>query len=176
MFTDPLKSVIHFEILPGMNVADLGSGAGSYTLPVAKLVGEHGRVYAVDIQKELLVSIKREARRNNLSNVEIIWGDVEKPGGTKLSDASVDVVIASSILFQVNDKKSFVKEIERILKKEKGKVFIIDWSDSFGGLGPETSAVVSRDACQNLFSEKGFEFYKEFPTGPHHYGLAFKKT
>jgi ubiquinone/menaquinone biosynthesis C-methylase UbiE len=176
MFTAPLKSINHFEIMPGMTVADLGSGAGSYVLASAKLVGEHGQVYALDIQKDLLINIRREAERNHLSNVEIIWGVVEKKGGTKLADSSVDLAIASNILFQVTDKKSLAKETERILKKGKGKVFVIDWQDSFGGLGPEPDAIVPQSTCRKLFLENGFEFYKEFPTGSHHYGLAFIKN
>ncbi|TSC61314.1 MAG: methylase [Parcubacteria group bacterium Gr01-1014_107] len=153
----------------------MGSGSGFYTMAAAKLVGEHGRVYAVDIQKELLITIKREAERQHLLNVEIIWGDVEKSGGTKLANSSVDTVIASNILFQLEDKESFTREVGRILKKGKGKVFIVDWLDAFGGLGPEPTAVVSPGGCKKLFLEEGFEFYKEFPTGPHHYGLAFRK-
>lgn len=175
MFTNPDESVKSFELLPGMQVADLGAGSGSFVLVSAKMVGENGKVYAVDIQKELLPKIKREAEKEGYFNVEVIWGDVEKVGGSKLADSSIDVVIASNILFQVEDRESFIAEIKRVLKPNKGKVFVIDWQDSFGGIGPETKSVVSLDECKKIFTRDGFDFYKKFPTGPHHYGLAFKK-
>ena len=175
MFTNPSQTVNHFEILSGMRVADFGAGAGFFVLAAAPLLGENGRIYAVDIQKELLSKIKRDAENRGFFNVELIWGDAEKIGGTKLADNSLDVVIASNILFQVNSKESLIEEVKRVLKPGKGKVFVIEWRDSFGGLGPEPSFIVSPENSKALFLASGFEFYKSFPTGPHHYGLAFRK-
>ncbi|MEK7551890.1 MAG: methyltransferase domain-containing protein [Patescibacteria group bacterium] len=176
MFTNPQKNVERFEIMPGYKVADLGSGAGFYVLSAARLVGDSGRVYAVDIQKELLSKTKTDATSKHLTNVEVIWGDVEKIGGTRLADSSIDTVIASNILFQLEDKDSFIKEVNRILKPKKGKAYIIDWADSFGGLGPENSAVVSLASSKEMFLKNGFEVYKELKdVGDHHYGISFKK-
>jgi len=177
MFTNPQKNIESFEILPGFQVADLGAGSGSYTIAAAKLVGEDGRVYAVDIQKELLSGIKNEAERRHLFNVEVIWGDVEKPGGTLLADSSIDIVIASNILFQTENKNSFLNEIKRILKPERGKVCVIDWIDSFGGLGPEPQAVVGSESCKEMFLGGGFVLYRTLAdVGAHHYGIIFRKN
>lgn len=175
-FTNPKKNVENFGIQPGFSVVDLGAGSGMYTIPAAKLVGEGGRVYAVDIQKELLSNIKKEASKENLFNVEVIWGDVEKNGGTRLSDNSIDIAIASNILFQLEDKETFLREIKRILKPGKGKVCVIDWSDSFGGLGPPLKDVVSFEMCKDMFLRSGFELNRTLSdVGAHHYGLIFTK-
>ena len=69
-----------------MHVADLGAGSGHYTLAAAKKVGESGRVYAIEVQKDLLTRIKNLAQTEHINNVEVIWGDVENRGGTKLKD------------------------------------------------------------------------------------------
>ena len=176
MFTKPERNVERFELLPGFQVADLGAGSGFYVLAAAHLVGSNGRVYAVDIQKELLSKIKTDATNKHLMNVEVIWGDVEKVGGTRLADSSIDTVIASNILFQLEDKDSFIKEVRRILKPKKGKVFVIDWTDSFGGLGPETGAVISLASLKEMFLKNGFGVYKELKNvGDHHYGISFIK-
>jgi len=177
MFTNPDQNIDRFELLPGMRIADFGSGTGTYSILAAKIVGETGRVYAIDVQKELLSNVKSEALKNNLSNIEIIWGDLEEPGGSRLADASIDTVIASNILFQAEDKNSLAREIFRVLKPGKGKVFVMDWTDSFGGLGPNPEAVVTPEACKKIFLEEGFVFDKELlNVGAHHYGIAFRKA
>ncbi|OHA17556.1 MAG: hypothetical protein A2836_03590 [Candidatus Taylorbacteria bacterium RIFCSPHIGHO2_01_FULL_45_63] len=174
MFTDPQKNIEALGLAPGMHVADLGAGSGFYVLEAAKRVGDSGRVYAVDVQKDLLQKIKNRAGLEHLFNIEVIWGNVEKIGGTKLKEGSMDLVIASNILFQVEAKNDFIGEAKRILKP-KGRVFLIDWSDSFGGMGPAKEAVVLPKDARRLFEAGGFVFEREIKAGDHHYGLVFKK-
>jgi len=177
MFTNPQKNVEIFGLVSGMQVADLGAGSGFYSLAAAKLVGENGKIYAVDVQKELLSKLKKEAEEKDINNIEIVWGNVEEANGTRLADSSMDAVIASNILFQMADKSVFIKEIWRILKPQKGKAYIIDWADSFGGLGPQPESVVNAKTAKEIFSKQGFELERELSNvGMHHYGLIFKKN
>ena len=134
-----------------------------------------GQVYAIDIQKELLDRVKKEGRKTGLSNIEIIWGNIEKIGGSKLSENSVDAVIASNVLFQITNKDSFLKEIKRILNSN-GRVLFIDWSDSFNGLGPPQSNIITKIQAKEIFEQKGFIFEKDIDAGPHHYGIILRKA
>ncbi len=109
-------------------VADLGAGTGHYSL-LAGEIASRGKVYAVELQKDFLTMIRNKITDARLNNIEIIWGNVEKRGGTKIADSVVDAVIASNILFQVEDKEQFIEEMKRILKP-KGRVLLIDWSPS----------------------------------------------
>ena len=174
MFSDPLKNIEQCRIQPGMEIADIGSGSGFYTLGAAKALLSTGRVYAIDIQKDLLTKIKNQAAREGLYNVEVIWGDVEKPGGTRLRDASIDLAFLSTILFQLENKKIAVEEVKRILKPG-GRVMVIDWADSFGGIGPKPDTVVKKDYVMDLFEKEGFHLEREISVGAHHYGLIYKK-
>lgn len=174
MFADPENNIKQFKLGEGMIVADLGSGSGFYTLAAARAVGGNGKVYAVDVQKELLSRVKNDAIKEHLSNVEVIWGNIEKIGGTKLSEQSVDAVIVSNTLFQLQDKKTFAEEVRRILKPE-GKILVIDWSESFGGLGPDPMHIVSADSVKNLFEQAGFTTEESIPAGANHYGIIFRK-
>lgn len=158
-----------------MKVADLGVGAGFYALEAGKLVGEEGRVFAVDVQKELVASVKLVAEREGLTNVESLWGDIEKEGGTKIKTGIIDEVIASNILFQVEDKDGFIKEILRILKPG-GRALVIDWMDSFAGLGPHREEVVVEGQAESLFAGNGFTIEKKIDAGDHHYGFVARKT
>ena len=101
MFTDPIKNLRAFGLREDSIVADLGAGTGHYSLAASILV-PFGKVYAVEIAKDFLTTIKNRATEAKCSNLECLWGDVEKIGGTNLGDNIVDAVIASNILFQVS--------------------------------------------------------------------------
>src|SRR3989338_11415687 len=165
MFSDPEKNIQQFELSDGMTVADLGAGVGFYSFPAAKAV-RGGKVFAVEVQKDLLTKIKQEANKRQIRNIEIIWGDVEKLGGTKIREHIIDAVIVANILFQIEDKKSFFEELDRILKP-KGKVLFVDWIDSFGGLGPQPEYIISQEKAKSLFKEKGFMLDKNINAGAH---------
>jgi ubiquinone/menaquinone biosynthesis C-methylase UbiE len=156
----------------GMRVGDLGAGSGHHALSVAHVVGPLGRVYAVDIQEDVLTTLKNEAARQSLKNVETIWGDFEKLGGTKLKDQALDAVILSNTLFQLERKESAIAEIKRILKPG-GRLLVIDWAGDYGGMGPHADEVVSEHTAEELFITGGFHKVKDFRAGPHHYSIVF---
>jgi arsenite methyltransferase len=174
MFSDPQKVIESSGILPGMDIADLGSGSGHYSMAAAKALLSSGRVYAIDAQKELLSKLKNNANGEGLHNVEVIWGDIEKPNGTKLRDSSVDMAFLCNVLFQLEDKSNIGKEIVRILKPG-GRVLVVDWADSFGGIGPKPNMVVKKEKAMEMFEKLGFHMDKEIKAGAHHYGLIYKK-
>lgn len=173
-FSDPKKNIKQFGLYEGQIVADLGAGTGAYSVAAGKEVGESGRVYAVEVQKELLANIKDNARREGVFNIEVIWGDIERSGKTKIRDGIVDAVIVSNVLFQVEDKAGFIDEIKRILKPG-GRVLVVDWEDSFNGTGPSQDSVFSYDEARRLFEDNGFSFSKNISAGDHHYGFVVLK-
>jgi len=83
-FADPQQNIRNLNLREGMHVADFGTGSGHYAFALSRAVGESGRVYAVDIQRDLLGRLKNEATRGRYGNVVISWGDIEQPKGSKL--------------------------------------------------------------------------------------------
>jgi ubiquinone/menaquinone biosynthesis C-methylase UbiE len=158
-------------IEPGMVVADFGAGSGFYTMEAAKRVSNSGKVYAIDIQRELLKAIKSKAEAAGYSNVEILWADLEKPEGSKMAKETADRVIISNILFQIKDKKAVASEALRILKSE-GKLILIEWNES-SKLGPAPEERLTQEQARELFEGIGFIFEKDFDAGHSHYGLIF---
>jgi ubiquinone/menaquinone biosynthesis C-methylase UbiE len=175
MFLEPEKNLSQFHIDPGMKVADMGAGTGFYAFLLAELVGASGKVYAFDIQKDLLNKLKKDATEKNLNNIEVIWSDLDEINGTTLHDGAVDRVLITNTLFQMEKKDNIIKEAYRILKP-KGKFLLIDWSDSYGGVGPKPADVVKPDAARVMCEHEGFVFEKEISAGDHHYGFIFKKN
>ena len=174
MFSDPLTNLKQFGLKSTDHVADFGAGSGAYTIPAARMV-RGGKVYAVEVQKDFLPRIKSEAEKEHLSNVETLWGDIENIGGTKIKEATMDAVILSSVLFQVGNKRGLVDETKRILKTG-GRVLLIDWKDSFGGMGPRGDMIILKDTAKTLFENSGFKYDHDISVGEHHYGMIFKRT
>ena len=175
MFSDPSHSISQFELQSGSRVADLGAGTGTLSVIAAHAVGDSGKVYAVEVQKGLLDKLKNHAKEARVHNIEAVWGDIERPNGTHLKEHSVDAVIASNVLFQVEHKDGFVEETKRILKPG-GRVLLIDWTESFGGMGPHIDHVVTLPEARRLFEKGGFTYVKKIEAGAHHYGMIFRKT
>lgn len=173
-FARPHKAVGEFHIEPGMNIADFGAGSGAYTFAIAEALGGSGVVYAIDIQQPLIRRIQSEAKKKNLSTVEILWCDLEHKG-THLKEHSMDKVLLSNILFQVEEKEKVVAEAARILAPH-GRLIVIDWSESFGLMGPHKKDVVSKSDMLSLLEAMSFSLEKEFSPGAHHYGLILKRS
>lgn len=174
-FAHPMRNVSLFSIEPGMSVADFGAGSGHYVWPMAEAVGPHGHVFAIDVQQDLLKRIHNEATKRGLKNVKVIWSDLEKPKASKLADRTLDLVLISNLLFQLEDKAAPLREAKRVLKPS-GKLVVIDWLDSFAGMGPRKKDVVTKDAGQKLIRENGFEAVREFAAGAHHWGIVARPT
>ncbi|NTV22332.1 MAG: class I SAM-dependent methyltransferase [Candidatus Yonathbacteria bacterium] len=173
-FANPESTIARLYLHEGMSVADIGAGTGAYTFIAAEKVGPSGHVYAIDVRRELLGRIASVARQTHLSNIGILAGDVERIGGTRLPDISVDVVMLSNILFLIEQKKDTVAEVRRILKKG-GRVMIIDWIESFGGIGPQSDMVVTKTEAIQLFTDGGFVMKEVFDAGAYHYGIICEK-
>ncbi len=175
MFSNPSQIISQLDLQSGARVADIGAGSGAYALAAAKAVGEHGKVFAVEVQKELLSRLEREARSKGVHNIESVWGDAEAAGGTHLADGACDAAIVANILFQAVDKGGLAREAARIVKP-RGRVLVVDWSGSFGGTGPAPDAVVSKQKSQEVFESAGLVFERAVDAGEHHYGMVFRKT
>ncbi len=172
-FSDPAKNIEHFGLTEGMVVADFGAGSGAYTLAVAKKISQSGKVYAVDVQQALLTRLAAVAREAHLSNVEIVWGDIEKVGGSKLADRKVELVIIANVLFQSSARYSILLEAKRVLMPG-GRVALVEWQDSFGGLGPKPEQVLGPAEAEQICLQAGFAKLLDFPAGAHHYGQLWR--
>lgn len=175
-FSSPSDNLSHLHFPASGTVIDVGVGSGHYAFLLAERLREHhGKVIAVDIQKEMLAKIKTEMIRRSVENIETVWGDVEEMRGTGLADAVGDAAIVSNLLFQLSEKDVFAQELFRILKKG-GEVLTVDWSDAYAGMGPSPDLVISAQNAEKLFERHGFTTTDRFNAGDHHWGRIFKKS
>jgi len=171
-FSNPARNVEQFGLRLGDHVADLGSGIGHHSLELARIVGQAGRVYAVDLRKDLLKNLVSRAHAAGHVNIIPIAADVEK--GTGLKGGSMDAVLIANVLFQVDDAFAFLKEALRILKTG-GISLIIDWSKSLPGISPHERLIITSDHLRDIALEVGFVLDRTTDAGEYHYGIIFKK-
>ncbi len=106
----------------GMSTADIGCGRGMFSLAMAKLVGESGRVYSVDLQPEMLAALGKRAEKAGLvDRIELIHASSDNIGITHF----VDFVLAFWMVHEVKDKKRFFGQVAAFLK-HKGNFLIVE--------------------------------------------------
>lgn len=124
-FLEPEKIVNQIPVQESFLAADFGSGAGGFTIPLAKKIRK-GLVYAFDVQNEPLSALKGNASLYGLSNIKTALCDLEEPEATGIPPDSLDLVIIINVLFQLDHEDAAIKEAARIIKPG-GMIVIVDW-------------------------------------------------
>lgn len=157
-------------------VAHLGCGAsGFFVFPSAELVGKHGIIYAIDIQKTVLERIDRQIKQENLVNVKTVWSDLEVFGATKIENSSLDSGLIINVLYESKKRADILREAIRMLKKD-GKLVIVEWKNIASPFGPPVEERVRQDLLEEAGRKLGLNFEEAFEAGPYHYGLVFAKV
>ncbi|KPL05582.1 MAG: hypothetical protein AMJ73_00175 [candidate division Zixibacteria bacterium SM1_73] len=121
VFFPPMKKLQKAGLKPGDQVLDFGCGPGSFSLAAAHIVGQTGKVHALDIHPLSVQRVKRRTDKKGLQNIDTISSD----RATGLTDQSVDFVILNDVLHEVDDPDVVLTELHRILKPE-GILFFSD--------------------------------------------------
>ena len=172
---DPKKVLQYCGVKPGMNLADLGCGPNGYfAIPMAKMIGPGSKVYAIDIIKASLESLKSKADLIGLSNIITVWSNLEKVGAANVPRGTIEMSFIVNTLNQSNQHREILIETASLLKPN-GKIVIIDWDKNTGGGGPLEYQRASKDDLKKLASELSLKPIKEFMASKYHFGLILDK-
>jgi ubiquinone/menaquinone biosynthesis C-methylase UbiE len=108
-------------VAPGQSFLDYGCGTGCFTLPAARIVGETGRVYALDCFPRQLEVVKKRAGKAKLNNIETILSDAK----TGLPDESIDIVWMCDVFHEIEQRRAVLEELHRVLRRD-GVLVIYD--------------------------------------------------
>jgi len=172
LFLDPPKVLDELELRKDMIACDFGCGSGGWVIPLAKRL-KKGKVYALDVQAEMLSALESQAKIEGLFNIETILCDLERIKGLKPSNDFADLILMTNLLFQIEDKKQVLKEGKRILKKG-GEILVVDWKKG-SPMGPKEGNISSGEV-KKIAKSVGLELKKEFEAGDYHYSLVFTKS
>ncbi len=143
---------------------------GHFVFAFARVVGKQGKVYSLDVRKDLLETITGYARTNGFFQVSAVHCDLERENGSTLMTDSLDIVLCSNILSQVGDQNAIIKEASRVLK-QGGKLIIFEWE---GGSFLSPQNLFTKTEAQKLAVANNFQGFNDVMAGEHHYGLVCK--
>ncbi len=172
-FINPLNVVSQVGLKPGDNVADLGSGSGFFAVAAAKLVGNNGMVYAVDVQDSKLTATVSAATQQGFKTVQAVKADLDKPL-LDIEPTSCDAVILASILHEVSSREMLLKNAYRLLKTG-GKLLAVEWKPDHTPFGPPMEKRVHPTDLENEMAKLGLKKIKSIPADMYHYALLFEK-
>jgi arsenite methyltransferase len=123
----PLEIIRTIGLKPGYAVADIGSGSGLFTRPMAEAVAPGGMVYAVDIDKDLLSHVKKTAEAEGISNITAVLAPEDSPS---LPAESLDVAFICDTLHHIAKRQTYLTNLKPCFKPG-GRLVIIDFSDGW---------------------------------------------
>jgi len=155
-----------------IDLVEIGSGYGTFTIPTAKLI--QGKLYAFDIEDEMIENLNQKIRNQQIDNILLEKRDI-LAHTTGVHENSIDYVMLFNILHH-ELPQDFINEAYRILKPT-GKIGIIHWrSDIATPRGPDLSIRPKPAQIVNWFDEHKFHIYKQpFIIEPYHFGLIISK-
>ena len=113
LFVNPYKLLKEAGLKPGQKVLEVGCGPGFFTIPAAKIVGEKGKVYALDVNPVAVETVRRKIKKKGLKNVEVILADASETG---LPNESIDVAFLFGVVHALDDVDAVMWEMHRVLK------------------------------------------------------------
>lgn len=140
------KCLAKFNIEKGSTIVDFGCGPGSYIEEASRLVGNKGKVYAVDVHPLAIESVRKRIERNKLENVIPL---LSTGYPVNMESHSADVIYALDMFHHVKDTQSFLGELHRILKPG-GKLFLGSGHQSMG----EARQKIEKSNCWLIVREK----------------------
>ena len=164
----PEEVIKALAIQPGDKIADLGAGSGYFTFRLADATGPTGKVYAVDIDKEMNSDLAEEVQDRGYQNIQVVLAQTSDPG---LKENTVDLIFSSNTYHHLQDRSKYFANIRKYLSPQ-GRIAIIDfsgesWFVSF--IGHYTPSEV----IQNELTDAGYTFEKEFDFLPDQVFLIF---
>lgn len=172
---DPFKIFDKIGLKAGMRVADMGCGrTGHFVFPAARIVGDTGVVYAVDILKEVLESINSWIRSDSLENIHTVWSDIEALNKTPIPSKSLEVCFFMNVLHGLKNKNNALAEAARLIKDD-GSIVVVEWQKRLGALGPEVTAMFTPDQLRSVATSNGLRLVENYPISDYHYCSILKK-
>lgn len=167
----PQEVMAKLALKPGQRVADLGSGPGYFTLRFARAVGPTGKVYAVDISRDMLDYLEKQARADRLKNIQTLLAEPHNP---RLLASSVDMIFICDTLHHIPDRATYYPLLIRALKPG-GRLINIDFYKRDLPVGPPVGMKIPKAQMIREAEAAGFHLDHQYSFLKYQYFLVFKK-
>ena len=168
----PDRALDLLHIAKGSTAADIGAGAGYITWRLAERVGPTGKIYANDIQPEMLTLLRRNMQQRKLENVEPVLGTIDDP---KLPAATMDLVILVDVYHEFSEPQKMLRKIRESMKPD-GRLVLLEYraEDPKVPIRPEHKMTVAQVKAE--LEPEGFKMDKVLEDLPRQHILIFKKA
>ncbi|MGC4046552.1 MAG: methyltransferase domain-containing protein [Armatimonas sp.] len=156
---------------PGMVVADIGAGSGYLTFPMAKRVGPKGKVFAVDIQPEMLTIIQNKARAQGVRNVSVVLGDVADP---KLPEGSCDLQLLVDVYHELDQPYEMALAMKKAMKPD-GRLVLVEYRKEDPRVPIKEVHKMSEAQVRKELAIVGLKLEKNIKVLPWQHILIFRK-
>lgn len=167
----PDRVVRTLGLRPGNVVADLGAGSGYFTVRLARAVGSEGKVYAVDIEPEMLRYIENRATEEHLGNIQTV---LAKPDDPSLPEASLDMVFICDTLHHIANRDRYFPLLAKTLKPG-GRLVNIDFHKRPLPFGPPLEMKIAETEMAREAERAGFRLAKKYSYLKYQYFLVFTR-
>jgi arsenite methyltransferase len=168
----PERVIEALDLQPGLSVADIGAGSGYFTRRFVQAVTEKGKVYAVDVEPDMLQYAKASLARMPIpSTVEFI---LAQSGNPQLPRQSVDLIFLCNVYHHLDDRPAYFSNVRPALKPG-GRVAVIDFYHDArsGDVGFPRKHLVARDTVVEEMVKAGFQLVREHTFLARQYFLEF---
>ncbi len=156
-------------IAEGSVVADIGAGAGWFTIRLARRVGPNGVVYAEDVQPQMLAAIQRRVKAEGLMNVKPILGKGSDP---QLPRGALDVVLMVDAYYEIDDRVPMLRNLATSLRSG-GRIGVVNFKLEGSGPGPAMEERISPETVVNDAKNAGLRLLSHETVLPYQYLLIF---
>ncbi len=166
--------VADLHLRPGMVVADIGSGSGIFSRPLAKGIVPDGKVIAVDIDPGLLSYVKERAAKENIPNIETHLGQADDAA---LPGQIVDLAFIHDVLHHIEHRDVYLKNLAKYIQPD-GRIVVIDMNsnDPDNSHRNQPEMIITREQIEQWMAAAGFHLAEEFNLFPgKKYFLAFSR-
>jgi len=143
-------------VKPGMIIGEVGAGRGRYTVHIASRVGPSGRIYANDIDQNILRTLKMRCEGNGFTNVETILGTTTDP---KLPPGALDMVIMVNVVHELDKPVELLKNVSPSLKQE-GLIVIVE-GNLDKATPSDTVGWYTRSKLLKIYNDAGYFLVRE---------------
>ncbi len=157
------------KVQPGQNICDMGCGNGFYTLKLARLTGAKGKVYAVDIQQEMLDLLKKRAKDGKLENIERVLGGEDDP---HLPAGSIDLMLMVDVYHEFSKPEAMLKAIRKSLSP-KGRIALVEFRGEDPNVPIKPEHKMTKKQILKEFPANGFKLESQFDDLPWQHLMFF---
>ncbi len=166
------QALQNLGLKPGMQVCDIGCGNGYWTLMLSESVGKEGKVYAVDIQPEMLRQLRTRAAKQGVKNIKPVLGAVDDP---KIpNDARLDLILMVDVYHEFSHPESMLWAMHNALAPD-GVIALLEYREEDPNVPIKPLHKMSKHQIMKEYQANGFKLVREYNELPWQHLMFFAR-